>query len=183
MPAHTPISVSLHSINTTNATQLREIWVNFWYVDPSKVKEPVLEMFNIAPMGSIAPGADVTFGSSCTVSGKGRMLWMYGHRHANNVRFTTWRTRGGKTDLVYQAYNFEDPLVLDYSSTITNPVADTGPNVEGGWSGILDLMPGDELSWECHVINKQNVALNFTNNTFTGEMCILDAETVGATCP
>lgn len=24
--------------------------------------------------------------------------------------------------------------------------------------------------------------LNFTNNTFTGEMCILDAEMVGSTC-
>ena len=54
--------------------------------------------------------------------------------------------------------------------------------VEGGWSGILDLMPGDQLLWECHVINNQSVALNFTNNTYTGEMCILDAETVGATC-
>jgi hypothetical protein len=183
MPAHTAIDVSLHSINTSEKDELREVWINFWYVDPSKVKEPVHEMFNVAPMGTILPGDDVTFGSSCSVSGTGRMLWAYGHRHANNVRFSIWHSRGAQKDLIYQGYNYEDPLVLDYSSTVKNPKPDTGPMVEGGWSGILDLMPGDELSWECHVINKQQVALNFTNNTFTGEMCILDAETVGATCP
>jgi hypothetical protein len=184
MPPNTTISVSLHSINTTQTTELREVWINFWYVDPSKVKEPVHEIFNIAPMAGIPPGGDVTYGSSCTVSGgTGRMLWAYGHRHANNVRFSAWRTRAGKKDLIYQAYNFEEPLVLDYSSTVMNPVPDTGPNVEGGWSGILDMMPGDVFSWECHVINKQAVTLNFTNNTYTGEMCILDAETVGTTCP
>jgi hypothetical protein len=183
MPPSTTISVSLHSINTTQQVELREIWINFWYVDPSKVKEPVKEIFDIAPQGSIAPGADVTYGSSCSVSGTGRMLWMYGHRHANNVRFSAWRTHAGQKDLVYQSYNYEEPLVLDYSSNIVNAVPDTGPNVEGGWSGILAMTPGDVFSWECHVINKQAVALNFTNNTFTGEMCILDAESVGATCP
>ncbi|MFI5306546.1 MAG: hypothetical protein ACHQ53_04285 [Polyangiales bacterium] len=183
MPPNTPISVSLHSINTTQKVELREVWINFWYVDPSKVKEPVKEIFDIAPQNPIPPGADVTYGSSCTVSGTGRMLWMYGHRHANNVRFTVWRTRASKKDLVYQSYNYEEPLVLDYSSTVMNPVPDTGPNVEGGWSGILDMMTGDVFSWECHVINKQTVTLNFTNNTYTGEMCILDAESVGATCP
>jgi len=182
MPAHTTISVNLHSINTTEQDELREVWVNFWYVDPAKVKEPVKEMFNIAPMGSILPGADVTFGSSCNVAGTGRLLWAYGHRHANNVRFSIWRQRASKKDLIYQGYNYEDPLVLDYSSTVKNAVPDTGPMVEGGWSGILDLMPGDQLLWECHVINNQSVPLNFTNNTYTGEMCILDAETVGATC-
>ncbi len=183
LPAHSPINVSLHSINTTQKTELREVWVNFWYVDPSTVKEPVKEIFDIAPQNPILPGADVTYGGSCTVSGTGRMLWMYGHRHANNVRFSAWRIRGGKQDLIYQGYNFEEPLVLDYSSTVTNPVADTGPGVEGGWSGILDMMPGDQFKWECHVINQTTGTLLFTNNTYTGEMCILDAETVGATCP
>jgi hypothetical protein len=183
MPAHTSIDVNLHSINTSEATEVREVWVNFWYVDKGAVKEPVHEIFNIAPMGTILPGDDVTFGSSCTVPGMGRLLWAYGHRHANNVRFSMWRQRGAQKDLIYQGYNYEEPLVLDYSSTVKNAVPDTGPNVEGGWSGILDMQPGDVFSWECRVVNKQAVALNFTNNTFTGEMCIMDAESVGTTCP
>jgi autotransporter-associated beta strand protein len=54
--------------------------------------------------------------------------------------------------------------------------------MEGGWSGILDTQPGDSFSWECHVVNKSTGTLVFSNNTYTGEMCILDAEMVGSTC-
>jgi hypothetical protein len=182
LPPQTGISVSLHSINTSQKTQLREIWVNFWYRDPEAVTEPVKEVFSAAPMAGILPGQDVVLNGSCNVTGNGRMLWAYGHRHANNVRFTIWRSRSGKRDLVYQGYNWEETLVLDYSSTVMNAVPDTAPNVEGGWSGILDIKSGDQFVWECHVINKTQGVLNFTNNTFTGEMCILDAETVGASC-
>jgi hypothetical protein len=182
MPAHTSINVSLHSINTSDKTELREMWVNFWARDASEVTDPVKEVFSIAPMAGIPPGGDVVINGSCSVSGDGRMLWAYGHRHANNVRFSIWRQRGGKKDLVYQGYNWEEPLVLDYSSTVMNPMPDTGPMVEGGWSGILDIKSGDQFVWECHVVNKTNGVLNFTNNTYSGEMCILDAETVGGGC-
>ena len=127
MPAHTSINVSLHSINTSEQDELREVWVNFWYVDKDKVKEPVQEMFDIAPMGTILPGQDVTFGSSCNVQGTGRMLWAYGHRHANNVRFSIWRESRWPERPGLRGYNYEDPLVLDYSSTVKNPVPDTGP--------------------------------------------------------
>ena len=37
-------------------------------------------------------------------------------------------------------------------------------------------------AWECHVINEQPNTLRFTNETYAGEMCIMDGETVGATC-
>ena len=62
-----------------------------------------------------------------------------------------------------------------------NKVPGDPPN-EGGWSGILDTQPGDTFEWECHVVNKTNGTLLFSNNTYTGEMCILDAEMVGSTC-
>jgi len=181
MPAHTAINTSLHSINTSDKPQLREMWVNFWYRPAAEVTEPVKEVFSIAAMAGIAPKADVTTKGSCSVSGNGRMIWAYGHRHANTVSFTMWRARSGKKDLVYQGYSWEEPLVLDYSSTVTNPMPGESPN-EGGWSGILDAKTGDQFMWECHVINQTNGTLNFTNNTYTGEMCILDAEMVGATC-
>ena len=182
LPAHTRITVSLHSINVTDEPQLREIWVNFWYRDASEVTEPVKEVFSPAPQAPILPGADVMINGSCRVQGNGRMLWMYGHRHANNVRFSTWRVRGTQRDLIYQGYNWEEALVLDYSSTIMNPVPDTAPNAEGGWSGILDVKTGDRFEFECHVVNNTDGTLLFTNNTYTGEMCILDAEMVGASC-
>jgi hypothetical protein len=181
MPAHTQINVSLHSINTSTKPQLREMWVNFWYRPAAEVTDPVKEVFAIAPMSGIAPKADVTTKGSCNVTGNGRMIWAYGHRHANTVSFTVWRARSGKKDLVYQGYSWEEPITLDYSSTVMNAVPGDAPN-EGGWSGILDAKTGDQFVWECHVINQTNGTLNFTNNTYTGEMCILDAEMVGAGC-
>jgi len=176
------IDVSLHSINTSEKQQLREVWVNFWYKDAATVKEPVTEVFAIAPMGVIAPKADVKTNGSCSVSGDGRMLWAYGHRHANTVQFTIWRQRGGMKDLVYQSYNWEDVLQLEYASNVKNPVADMPMGTEGGWSGVLDTKRGDQFVWACHVINKQNTSLAFTNNTYTGEMCIVDSEMVGGGC-
>jgi hypothetical protein len=184
MAPHASINVSLHSINTSDKPELREIWVNFWYRPASEVTSPVSEVFSIAAMTPIPPKGDVTTHGSCNVSGNGRMIWAYGHRHANTVSFTMWRQRGGKKDPatpVYAGYNWEEPMVLDYSSTVTNAPPGDSPN-EGGWSGILDAKTGDQFVWDCHVINKTNGTLNFTNNTYTGEMCILDAEMVGASC-
>jgi hypothetical protein len=44
------------------------------------------------------------------------------------------------------------------------------------------VQPGDKLEWECHVVNGLDTPLRFTNNTYTGEMCIMDAELVGTNC-
>ena len=185
---HTAINVSLHSINTSEETQLREIWVNFWYRDPSEVTDPAAEMFQTGGLAgttfSIQPHQDTVLGPfKCTIQGDGRMLWMYGHRHANNVRFSTWRKRGSQRDLIYEAYDWEEPLVLEYASTVTNQPPNLDKDIEGGWNGILDMKSGDVIEWECHVINKTEKVLRFTNNTYDGEMCIVDAELVGANCP
>jgi hypothetical protein len=182
LPAATSFNVSLHSINTSEKVELREVWVNFWYRDASEVKEPVTEVFSIAPMGIINPSAHVTTKGSCTVSGDGRMLWAYIHRHANTVRAQMWRQRAGKKDPVYLSYDWEEVLQLEYASTIMNPPGDEATKKEGGWSGVLDTKAGDQFVWDCEVINKQSTALAFTNNTYTGEMCILDAEMVGGGC-
>ena len=63
-----------------------------------------------------------------------------------------------------------------------NPAAIRERGIEGGWSGVLDLQAGDMLEWECHVVNQTDGVLRFTNQNFNGEMCILDAELVGANC-
>ena len=141
-------------------------------------------MFETGSMSfRIAPGADTVLGPyTCRVENDSRMLWFYGHRHANNVRFSAWRQRGNQRDVIYEGFDWEDPLLLQYSSLVTNPVADRANEIEGGWTGLLDLQAGDQIGWECHVINRTDSTLRFTNNTFTGEMCIIDAEIVGGNC-
>lgn len=180
----TPLLVNVHSINVTDKPALREIWVNFWYRDPHDVTEPVQELAHAGDtLYAIEPRADTMLGPyRCAVIGTGRILWMYGHRHANNERFSAWRIRGEARTLLYEAYRWDDPLLLEFSSTVQNPVADRERHIEGGYSGVLDLQPGDFLEYECHVINKTDGYLRFTNENFTGEMCILDAELIGVGC-
>ncbi|MDH5670747.1 MAG: hypothetical protein OEZ06_01270 [Myxococcales bacterium] len=184
LDAKSDLNVSLHVINVTEQPILREVWINFWYRDPEKVTEPATQLFKTGSTTfAIQPGEDTTLGTfSCDISGEGRMLWFYGHRHANTVRFSAWRVRDGQRDLFYDGYHWEEPLLLEYTSLIENPVPDYDAGIEGGWSGILDLKDGDSLEWECHVINQTDSVLRFTNETFLGEMCIMDGEMVGVDC-
>jgi hypothetical protein len=184
LAAHSPVTVSFHAINTTDKPQLREVWVNFWYRDPNDVTEPATEWFNTGSTTfAIQPHTATTLGPyTCTIQGDGRLLWLYGHRHANNVRFTVTRVRGTQRDVIYDANKWDEPLLLEYSSLVTNNAPDIDQGTEGGWNGILDLTAGDKIEWQCGVVNDHDTVLRFTNQTFLGEMCIVDAEAVGSTC-
>jgi hypothetical protein len=85
-------------------------------------------------------------------------------------------------DVIYDSYHWEEPLLLEYNSRTQNPAPDPARKVEGGWSGILDLRTGDKIEWFCDIVNRTDSTLRFTNNTYTGEMCIVDAEAVGSRC-
>ena len=186
LAAHTQLSINLHHYNGSERDRLREEWVNFWYVDPNEVTQQATEMFAVGGYAmAVAPGEHPTLHYTCPVSEDGRVLEMYGHRHAHNVRFSAWRTRGDQRDLVYDGFNWKDPLVLEFSSVTTNPTPDDATKKEGGWSGILDLKKDDIIEWECEVVNDGSTTLHFTNETVNGEMCILVGDTIGPTiaCP
>lgn len=184
LAAHAAINVSFHAINITEQPAIREAWINFWYRDADEVTQPATEWFetgNIAFM--VPPHQAQTLGPyTCNIDQQGRLLWLYGHRHANNVRFTATRIRSGQRDVIYDANKWEEPLLLEYSSLIENPSPDIENGIEGGWNGILDLMAGDKIEWKCDVVNNNDTPLRFTNQTFLGEMCIIDAEAVGSNC-
>ncbi len=182
LAAHSSIDVSFHTINTSPTPQLRELWINFWY--KTGVTQPATEWFNIGnPVFSVPPHTKTTLGPyTCTVSGSGRLLWLYGHRHANNTRFTVTRIHGGQKDVIYDANKWEEPLLLNYSSLVTNPAPDIPNGIEGGWNGILPMQAGDQVQWSCDVNNTHDTALSFTEQTYLGEMCIVDAEGVGVNC-
>lgn len=184
LPAKTPLSVNLHYINTTDKDLVQEAWINFWYKPEAEVKEKAIEMFAMGGLAmNIQPGEHVVLGEngkfSCEVTTAGRVLSLYGHRHANTLRFSAWRKRGGVRELVYEDYDWHDPLVLEYNSTTTNQGANPQTMSGGGHSGVLDLQPGDALEWECEVDNQSGVPLRFVNETLTGEMCILIGDTIG----
>jgi hypothetical protein len=181
LDARTPINVQLHYINTGTEPVLREAWINFWYVDPATVTQQAKEMFANGGLGMNVPaGAHTVLGPySCAISQPGRVLTMYGHRHANAPRFSAWRVRGGVRELVYESLDWAEPMVLEFNTITTNPAPDRQRGLEGGFSGILDLMPGDALEWECEVQNQHSFPLRFGNQTYDSEMCILIGDTVG----
>jgi hypothetical protein len=184
LTAHAPITVDHHAINTTSEPLLQEVWVNFWYVDPSKVTDTTNLLYDPGSItATVAPRQDVVLGPyECDIKTPGRLISMFGHVHANNVRFSAWRTRAGKRELIYESHRWEEPLWLEFTSLAKNPAADPALQIDGGWTGILDLQPGDTLGWECHEVNQQETTLRFINQTYTGTMCIIIGDLVGTKC-
>ncbi len=181
LEANVPLSVNLHYINTTDQPIVQEAWINVWYKDEAEVTEVADEMFLLGSVSfAVQPFETTTLGPyGCEVEGSGRLLTMYGHRHANAPRFTAWRVRGGERQLIYESLDWAEPLFLEFNSMVDNTPADPATGIEGGHSGILDLEPGDRLEWECHVVNESDGVLRFSNETYDGEMCILIGDTAG----
>jgi hypothetical protein len=184
LTAHSPITVDHHAMNATDKPLLQEVWVNFWYVDEANVKESTNLLYDPGSVSfMVAPHEDKLLGPyECDITQPGRLISMWGHVHANNVRFSAWRTRQGKRDLIYEAYHWQEPLWLEFTSLAHNPTVDAAHMLDGGWSGVLDLQPGDTLAWECHEVNQQDTTLRFTNKTYDGAMCIIIGELVGTKC-
>jgi hypothetical protein len=182
LAARSTLSNSYHTFNFTDKPIIKEAWVNFWYRDAALVKEPTKEVFSMLGMG-IGPGQHVNAHGTCNITTSGRFLTTYGHVHANNQRFSVWRTRGADKMLIHEAYDWEHPNISEYSTTVTNPPLNPTAKADGGFSGIVDLMPGDKIDFECEIINNTNSVFVGLNEAEDDEMCILIGDTVGASIP
>jgi len=187
LKAHSPLFGSLHFINTTDKPILKEVWVNFWYKDADSVKEQARPIFTGTPI-NIPPGSHVLISADCPISGSGRILRLFGHKHANNVRWSTYRVRGDQRDLLFEDYDhWETPLILEYSSITQNPTPDRASKTPGGYSGVVDVEQGDTLRFECEVVNQTDKTFVGKNEALDDEMCIQNGTIVGASvmgfCP
>jgi hypothetical protein len=177
LAANTQLNNSLHYYNFGDKPIIKEVWVNFWYRDAKDVTKPANEIFNMLGMG-IAPGSHVIKHGSCTVSGPGHIMTLYGHVHAHNKRFSAWRVRGGEKMLVHESYDWEHPTVSEFSSLVTNPPLNPAGKVSGGYSGVLDIQAGDKIDFECDILNDtQNVFVGL-NEAEGDEMCIMVGDAV-----
>jgi hypothetical protein len=182
LAAHAQLGHSLHYYNFGDKPMIKEVWMNVWYRDAKDVTEPALEVFSMLGMG-IAPGEHVIKHGACTVNGTGRMLTLYGHVHAHNQRFSAWRTRGGQKTLIHEQYDWEHPTVSEYSSIEMNPALDPANKVDGGYSGVLDLKPGDVIEFECDILNDTNNVFVGQNEAQDDEMCIMVGDSAGTQVP
>jgi hypothetical protein len=180
LKANDPLTLNLHHFNGSDKPLLKEAWVNVWYVDPATVTQQANELYLFAAGTSVPPGGHTVFTGKRQITTAGRVLSMYGHRHASTVRFSAYRTRAGNRMLVYQDFDWEEPSVFEFNSTVQNPPPDPTKKIAGAFTGDLDLAVGDALEWECEVQNTQNVTITYgQNEALNSEMCILIGDVIG----
>jgi hypothetical protein len=177
LAAHQQFSFNLHHINYYDNPIVREAWVNVWFMNKDDVTMPMqgLVMFGNPADMNIAPGVHVALEYKCAVTGNSRVITLLGHRHASTDRFGAWVIRAGTGEKVpvYESFDWQDMPTYQYDSISQNPMPDVDTKVDGGYTGLLNLAPGDELHFLCDVNNQSGQMLHFANELFTGEMCIL----------
>jgi hypothetical protein len=170
LPANSSICHNHHAYNFTEETQLREIWVNVWFIDESEITQRASPIFLIAgPWEGIQPRTQETLEYTTPVEGSGRIISMFGHRHAWTERFAVWKNE----ELVYDSWDWNESVVFNYDSITENPPPDPDRQVDGAASGILPVETGDEIRFTCDINNESDQTLYFRNALYEGEMCIL----------
>ena len=162
----------LHYLNSTSKPMLREAWVNVMYRDPSTVKTLADPIFFLAGLGAnIPPNTTQVTRGHAVAAQEVRLVGATGHYHAHTVRFSAWSVIGGERRQILEDYDWHDPAMFTFDSVHVNSPWNASEKRAGAWSGILDLLPGDRIEWECEVVNDSNVSLRFGNAVYTGEMC------------
>ena len=103
---------------------------------------------------------------------KVRILGFTGHVHAHTTHEVVYlnHASGGK-DLIYETYDWQEPLIAQFDSVHTNAKPGIAPLSDGAYSGDLFLEPGDTISWQCDVNNTTDQSLKFADLAYTAEMC------------
>jgi hypothetical protein len=188
-PAAPSIIFNMHHFNTTDGPILREGWSNIWWEEDARVRASWY--MGLAPEQlltlSVSPNRVVDFHYAWNVSAELRLLRVFGHRHFWTPNFSTWIERAtGETELIYQSYDWADMPTYRYDSVAQNPPLAPEMKNDGAVTGIVNLHPGDQLHFNCHVeFTDEHAAgdpkapmpselgnLRFANQAYTGEMCI-----------
>ena len=179
LTADTKLCLNYHAYNyDTDVPQLREVWINVWFVDEAEVTQHASTVTVTAgPFQGIPPHSQKVLTTTTTVKGDGRIINLFGHRHAATDRFAVWKNDA----LVYDSWNWQESVAYDYDSVTQNPPLDEAGKKDGAISGVLPVTAGDAIKIECDVNNQTDNTLTFRNELYTGEMCILFGASVGTT--
>ncbi len=176
LPGNSSICQNYHRYNVTENPQLSEIWYNVWFVEEEDITQKANGiMINAGPRTGIAPGQKVVLTTTSTISGDGRIISLFGHRHAATERFAAWLN----DQLIYDSWDWVESRLFNYDSVTMNPAINSAAKSDGAVSGVLKIKQGDKIKIECHVNNTTDQTLRFANELFTGEMCILFGSSVG----
>lgn len=181
IPAHRPVAVNLHFINTsTDTTDLQEIWVNFHKIAEEDVRLWAKPMTWYGGLSmAIPPGTQETLTNPtpcvppAAAGDSVRIVGITGHVHASTVRYNATYDRQGVDgrQYLFEDYEWEEPSQFNFNNTEVNNPPDPDLQVTGGYSGVFMTQPGDQYHWECEVHNETDTTLHFANHVYTAEMC------------
>jgi hypothetical protein len=183
LPGDSSICFNFHRYNFTNAEQLSEIWVNFYFVDDKDVTQRAnwgaiiggLAM-NVAPHDATDLTYSYTFsGTGTTDQNPARIIQLFGHRHAATFHFAAWLNE----KLIYDSWDWREAITVNFDSLTNNPPIKTDQKLDGAESGIVAIKDGDELKYTCQIKNDTDNTLRFGNELYTSEMCNLFGQSVG----
>jgi hypothetical protein len=177
-PAHASMNIDMHYVNTTDKPILMEGWINSIYIDPAKVTKTIDPIFFLGGLAmNVQPGTEQVVQSSDCEQPPGlteplRILGITGHAHSHTKRVSAYIDRAdGTEELVYETYNWSDPINAEFDSAHSYPEPGT-EGIDGAHNGELTMSPGDTFRFECDVLNDDlPTALHFANEAYTGEMC------------
>jgi hypothetical protein len=173
LPPRAQVQYQLHYYNFSNQPIMREVWVNLYKKPPSEATTPIRGVSLIGGLDlAVPPHSRGVYKYGCAVNGTGRIYDLFGHYHAHTERFSIYRVRSGQRLHVYDSFDWYHPANLTYDSVNVNQLPDRTTRAPGGYSGILDVVPGDRFEWECEINNTTDGTLRFANEALTAEMCI-----------
>jgi hypothetical protein len=176
LPPDSSLCMNLHAYNYSETAQLREMWVNVYFVDPEKVTQRIEPIVIIAGTQlSVPPGENQELTYMQPFNAPGRIIQLWGHRHVWTPRFAVWLNE----DLVYDSWDWRESVVFNYDTITDNPAPNPDGQADGAASGMLDVEAGDQLKFTCFIENTSDQTLMWRNELYGGEMCNLWGSTVG----
>lgn len=175
--AKTRLQIETHFVNTGDTPILREAWANVMYADPAGVTKILDPIFFIGGLAMAVPPLtrQIVGGGPVErpdIPEEVRFMALAGHAHANTLRETAYlnHSDGRPRDIVYQTYDWAEPLWAQFDYAHDNPPIQEG--MDGAITGPFVFQPGDTLTWECDVDNQfTNLTLRFGDLAYEAEMC------------
>lgn len=176
LPGNASVCQNYHRYNTTEAPALSEIWYNVWFIDEKAITQKAAGvMINAGPFQGVPAHTKQSLTANSMISGDGRIISLFGHRHSHTERFAVWLNDG----LVYDSWDWEESRLFNYDSITQNPAPAPDKRTDGAVSGVVKIKKGDKIKIQCDVNNTSDQPLRFANELNTAEMCILFGSTVG----
>ena len=189
--AHTPLDFQLHFYNTSDEPRLREAWVNLIFKPEDEVTTNLGMLGGFTGM-NVPPYSKATVGNTCKAEhfipanpeGPVRIVNIFGHAHTHNTRFAVWHDKAdGESELIYDSYDGAEAPTYTYNTVHTNPTPDADARKSGASSGILELLPGEQLRYQCDINNTTEYTFRGANEVNTDEMCNLFGSVQGLGFP